>query len=190
MSAAPEIFDKSQPRVGLRRFGDDFRSRSSATTVGLEHLEQLAHWLDDGFRLPAVGIRFGWDAIAKTIPVFGDALAALVSLYIFQSLRRLNLPRVTRARMLTNIAIDYFVGLIPIIGTVFDVYWKPNVWNVALAERHLSAGDHIESRKARHRDWLFMILATLVAMALLAGTLALGYWVLLQLDHLLAGMRS
>jgi hypothetical protein len=153
------------------------------------HLERLAHWLDDGFRVPTLGLRFGWDAIAKMVPVFGDTLGLIASLYLFQALRRLSLPRVTRARMLTNIAIDYVVGLLPFVGVLFDVYWKPNVWNVALARRHLSATSAEQIRSAHRRDWLFVIIAALVVVVLLAATVTATYWLLLQLVHVLSSLN-
>jgi hypothetical protein len=149
------------------------------------HLEKLAHWLDDGFRVPTLGLRFGWDAIAKMLPVFGDTLGLIASLYLFQALRRMNLPRITRTRMLTNIAIDYVVGLLPFVGVLFDVYWKPNVWNVGLARRHLSATSTAQIRHAHRRDWLFVLIAALVVIALLCVTFAAAYWLLSQLVLLL-----
>ena len=108
------------------------RRESLDESDSLAHLASLAHWLDDGFRVPNLGVRFGWDAIAKLIPVFGDTLSLIASLYLFSSLRRLELPRVTCARMAMNIGIDYVVGFIPLVGTIFDMYWKPNIWNVGL----------------------------------------------------------
>src|SRR5438876_6108481 len=72
----------------------------------LDHLASIAYWLDEGFRIPNVGLRFGWDSVAKLVPIFGDALGLMASLYLMSSLRRLNLPRVTMLRMTANVAID------------------------------------------------------------------------------------
>ena len=170
------------------------RTTSGRTSPGdeldpLAHLAWIAHWLDDGFRVPNFGIRFGWDAIAKLIPVFGDALGLLASLYLFSSLRRLELPRVTRARMAMNIGIDYVVGLIPLVGTVFDVYWKPNVWNVGLARRHLIAIEPAHARKARRNDALFMIATTLILLVVLVGSIAGCVWLIGQIVHLISSAR-
>jgi hypothetical protein len=156
------------------------------TTDEIGHLEWIAHWLDDGFQVPNVGIRFGWDAIAKLVPVFGDMLGLIASLYLFQSFRKFGLRRVTLARMALNIAIDYFVGLIPLVGTVFDVFWKPNVWNVALLRRHLASANTAASMKARRQDWIFLIATSLIIVMLFAISVVAAYWLLLKIVHLLS----
>ena len=85
-----------------------------------------------------------------------------------------------------NIGIDYVVGLIPLVGTVFDVYWKPNVWNVALARRHLVAVDPAHVRKARRNDALFVIGATLIALVVIVGSIAGCVWLIGQIIHVLS----
>jgi hypothetical protein len=49
---------------------------------------------------------------------------------------RRGVPRVVVARMFVNIAIDVFVGMIPVVGDAFDVLWRSNTRNLALLERH------------------------------------------------------
>ena len=41
------------------------------------------------------------------------------------------------ARMVGNIALDTVVGSIPILGSIFDVYFKANKRNIRLLKRHL-----------------------------------------------------
>ncbi|HEY2759476.1 MAG TPA: DUF4112 domain-containing protein [Pirellulales bacterium] len=177
--------DRAQPREPAWSGRDQPPEKDDS----LAHLAWIAHWLDEGFRIPNVGIRFGWDSIAKLIPVFGDALGLIASLYLFSSLRRLDLPRVTRARMAMNIGIDYVVGLIPFLGAIFDVYWKPNVWNVGLAQRHLSAIEPAHAKKARRSDALFIIATTLVALLVIAGTIASCVWLVGQIIHVFSSAK-
>jgi hypothetical protein len=40
--------------------------------------------------------------------------------------------------MLFNIVVDVGVGSIPVLGDVFDVFWKSNVKNADLFEKHLT----------------------------------------------------
>jgi hypothetical protein len=162
-----------------------FRSRGGTGSDNLAHLAQIAYWLDQGFHIPGVGIRFGWDAIAKLVPVFGDMLGLVASLYLFQQIRQFNLPRITQARMAVNIGIDYFVGMLPLVGTVFDLFWKPNVWNVALLRRHLSAPHPAALAKARRKDWLFVLITVFVVTTLFVASAMLAYWLLLSIVHLL-----
>jgi Domain of unknown function (DUF4112) len=168
-----------------RRHYDDAPERS------LEHLERLAHWLDDGYRLPGGRVRFGWDTILKILPVVGDQLSLLASIYLYAAIRRFQLPRVTQARIAMYIAVDYIVGMIPIIGAIFDVFWKPNVWSVALVRRrlHLATGEPRSARRARREDFLVVVLAIIFVIAALAALIALAIWVVTLLVHALGGVR-
>ena len=85
----------------------------------LERLEQLARLMDSRFRIPGTGIRFGLDAIAGLVPGLGDAAAALPALYILFEARRMGVPVSLRIRMIVNIAIDFLIGAIPLVGDLF-----------------------------------------------------------------------
>lgn len=136
------------------------------------HLEQIAYWLDSAFRVPGIGLRFGFDAILDLVPGIGDALGALLSMYIFQAARRFGVSRVTLARMAMNIGIDYIGGLVPFLGAIFDAYWKANIWNVALLKRHIKSTPQ-ELRKARRGDGLFVALCIVGLVLFMVATFAL-----------------
>ena len=46
-------------------------------------------------------------------------------------------PKLTLARMLGNVGVDFVVGAIPLLGDMFDVVWKANRKNARLLEQHL-----------------------------------------------------
>jgi hypothetical protein len=52
--------------------------------------------------------------------------------------RRLGADRLLLRRMVGNAAIDIGIGLVPIIGAVFDVFYRSNVRNVALLMAEIS----------------------------------------------------
>lgn len=137
-------------------------------------LDALAQWMDSIFEIPGTRIRIGLDPILGLIPGLGDALTTLVSLYILSAARRYGVPRVTVLRMAANIAIDFALGSLPLLGDVFDVFWKSNNKNVALLRRHVLATP-AEQRRARSGDWLFLIGLMLLLVALFVGSLALAY---------------
>src|SRR3978361_378970 len=83
-------------------------------------LDDLAFYLDDLFRIPGVGWRFGLDAIIGLVPNVGDTLTSFASFYILFAGVRYGVPKITLLRMAFNIGLDYFVGSIPIIGDAFD----------------------------------------------------------------------
>ena len=72
-------------------------------------VEAVARWLDYAFALPG-GFRFGVAGMVGLIPGFGDALDALISLYIVIRAIQLGVPRVTVARMLVNVGIERSPG--------------------------------------------------------------------------------
>ena len=99
----------------------------------LRRARTLARILDAQFSI--AGIRFGADAIVGLIPGIGDTIALGVSLYPLYLVHKHKLPRKYARRMVTNVTIDWLVGLVPLAGDVFDVYFKANLKNLALLER-------------------------------------------------------
>lgn len=103
----------------------------------LAALDDLAHLLDARWRIPGTGIRFGIDAVAGLLPGIGDAATGLVSAYIVLHGVRHRVPGRVIARMIGNVALDTVVGSVPIVGSLFDVFFKANNRNVGLLRQHL-----------------------------------------------------
>ena len=103
----------------------------------LRSLRRFAHLLDETFRIPVIGYRIGLEPILGLIPVVGDISGLIVSSYLIVRAARLGVPKSLVARMVGNAVIDATVGSIPIVGDVFDFFWKVNKRNVRLLERHL-----------------------------------------------------
>lgn len=107
----------------------------------LQRTRSLARFLDRSTTIPGTQIRLGADAILGIVPVIGDSLSGLLSLYIVVEAIRADVSRTTAARMLLNIALDSIGGSLPIVGTMFDIVWKANERNVSLLERQLCEHD-------------------------------------------------
>jgi hypothetical protein len=82
-------------------------------------------------------IRFGLDALIGLVPGIGDAITTVLSLYIVNEARALGAPRLLLARMLANVALDGFVGAIPLFGDAYDVAFRANRRNMALLLGHI-----------------------------------------------------
>lgn len=147
-------------------------------------VELLARWMDSVFEIPGTGIRFGFDALVGLVPGLGDLLTSVVSLYILQVASRRGVPRVTLVRMASNIAVDYALGSVPLVGDVFDVYWKANLKNAELLRRHALSG-LAEQRRARSGDWLFVAGLMVLLIALLVGCITIAWWIAAGLWRLL-----
>ncbi|WP_158045915.1 DUF4112 domain-containing protein [Skermanella pratensis] len=103
----------------------------------IAHLERLADLLDSRWRIPGTRIPIGLDGIASIIPVVGDSATGVVAAYLVFQAARLGVPRSTLLRMLGNVGVDWAVGSIPVVGTLFDIGFKANRRNMRLLREHL-----------------------------------------------------
>lgn len=164
--------------------------RPSERPVEIEaSLERLSWIMDDLIRIPGLNWRFGLDALAGLIPGFGDTATSLVSFYILAAAVRYQVPKITLARMGLNLAIDYLVGSLPMVGDLFDAWWKSNQRNMALLNERATVSAS-EARKGKLSDWLFVgfLIVVLAAMALGAAIVSV-YLLVLLLDMLSRGAR-
>lgn len=129
-------------------------------------IERLGWIMDDVFRVPVLGWRFGLDALVGLIPGFGDTGTTLVSFYILAAGVRYRVPKITLARMGLNIAIDYLVGSLPVVGDIADAWWKSNRMNIELLRKRATVSAE-DARSGRLSDWLFVggIIVGLTALA-------------------------
>lgn len=102
-----------------------------------KRLDRYASLLDNKFRIPGTRIRFGWDAIIGLIPGLGDTVTLLLSAVILIEARRIGAPKSLLLKMAGNMGLEWLIGLIPILGDMFDVYWKANIRNMDLLKQHL-----------------------------------------------------
>ena len=103
----------------------------------LERLERMTNWLDDRFVIPGTGIRFGLDPILGLIPGVGDTVATAFTALLIGHAQRHGLPGHAKARMLGNLAVDWIVGSIPLVGDLFDIGFHANRRNLDIVKRHL-----------------------------------------------------
>jgi hypothetical protein len=164
-----------------------FGSRDIARPAKVDvSLERLSWVMDDLIRVPGLGWRFGLDALIGLIPGFGDTATSLVSFYILVAAVRYRVPKITIMRMGLNLALDYLLGSVPVVGDLFDAWWKSNQKNVALLkERATVEGE--AAREGRLSDWLFVgaIIFGLIGLAL--GSAIVSVYLFLQISRQLAG---
>jgi hypothetical protein len=100
---------------------------------------RLAWMLDNQFQIPGTSIRVGLDGILGLIPGIGDTISSGLSLLILAEAVQLRVSKRTLARMVGNIALDWVIGLVPLLGDAFDILYKANMCNLALLEADLAA---------------------------------------------------
>ncbi len=142
-----------------------------------ENLETLSRWMDSQFRIPVLNWRFGLDSILGLVPGVGDTATSLASLYIMASAVRYGVPKITLLRMAFNVGLDYVFGSIPVIGDLFDAWWKSNRRNVELVRQRATVSPD-ELHAGKLSDWLFVGLITIFLLALLIGSVTLAIYLL------------
>ena len=117
----------------------DFRNMDRLAR--LRRMRGLARLMDTALRIPGTRYSFGADSIIGLVPVVGDFAGAAISLYIVNEARRLGVPSDKLLKMLANIGFDAAAGSIPLVGDLFDVYFKSNRRNLDLILQHFGL-DH------------------------------------------------
>src|SRR5208337_4628030 len=82
---------------------------------------------------PVTNISLGLDALLGLLPVGGDVLTGFVQAgLVLVALKHYRVPRAVAARMMGNVLLDIAVGAIPLLGDMFDVFFKANTANLKL----------------------------------------------------------
>ncbi|MCR6502878.1 DUF4112 domain-containing protein [Shinella sp. CPCC 101442] len=122
-----------------------FERESVETTkhdLPIEHLARLpsnsraARLTDTALRVRGTRISLGADSVLGLVPGIGDFASAAVSLVIVNEARRLGVPNDKLVKMLVNVGFDTVAGSVPVLGDVFDVYFKSNRRNLQLVLDH------------------------------------------------------
>ena len=104
----------------------------------LLRLQLLSQRLDESITLPGTKYKIGIDPIIGLIPGGGDVIGGILSMYIMHTGIKMGVQKTVIIKMFRNIALDFLIGWIPIIGDIFDIVWKSNQKNVKLIEESLN----------------------------------------------------
>lgn len=128
-----------------------------------ERLDKLSWWLDQSFRVPGTRFRFGLDALIGLVPFAGDAVGLGLSLWVMREAHQCGAPRPLLLRMGGNALMDALAGFVPVVGDVFDFFFKANRRNAELLREHLDLQLQPPPRSAR---WIRLVAGLLAAAGL------------------------
>lgn len=143
--------------------------RDSENEAAARGMRRLAWLLDDSIRLPG-GYRIGLDGLVGLIPGLGDAAGLAASSYILFLARRFHIPRVVMARMIGNVLLESIIGVIPVLGDLFDFAFKANRRNIALMEQYF-----VDERRLRQNSWSRVIMVGVIVIAVIVLFLFLAF---------------
>ncbi|MBV9105413.1 MAG: DUF4112 domain-containing protein [Verrucomicrobia bacterium] len=142
-------------------------------------IKLVSRLLDTVFLIPGTRIRFGLEPIIGLIPVLGDQVTSLVSAALLYRSVQHRLPKIALVRMALNIFINAVIGMVPVIGDIFVLWYKPNIRNYTILQRY--AG---QASAPTGGDWLFVsvligstfFLIVVVTLVIVYATLSQFRW--------------
>lgn len=141
----------------------------------VNRLQRLSYLLDQSIPIPGTGYRIGLDPILGLFPAWGDAAGAVLSVYIVVNALQLGVSKPILLKMLSNILLETLVGVVPVLGDIFDATWKANLRNMQLLEAHLDSPS-LGPRKPVNPLLLVSVVVVLV-LVLVAG-IVFSLWLL------------
>jgi hypothetical protein len=152
----------------------------------IDFLDGVSRLMDRCFEIPGSRFRFGINSLLLFLPGLGDAVAAMISTFILTvALNHYRVPRIVAARMILNSVLDTAVSALPIVGNLWDVWFKADTRNVNLLRPYVS--DAYERPPSTWGHWVFVGTALLLCVA----ALALVVWVMaVMIGIMLRGLQA
>lgn len=105
----------------------------------LQFARRFARLMDNQFSI--LGFRFGLDGIVGMIPGLGDLIGLALSSYLIWIAANFNVPASKLLHMIINVLIDLFIGSVPVIGDLGDIFFKANQRNLQILEEHTALNE-------------------------------------------------
>lgn len=147
------------------------KARQQAT---LARLDKFSRITDTAIRIPFTRIRLGLDPIIGLLPVVGDLIGLVLSLYVLLEAHRSGAGKRIKAHMIKNILIETFGGMVPVVGDAFDVVYKANTRNTRLLREYLEQELSTEPQPRFPWKQLVFLVILLAVLTGLVAPLILG----------------
>ena len=137
----------------------------------IEAAEKIARVMDGWYVDPLMGLFVPW---------LGDVLGAGLGLYPVVLAWRRGAPKGLIARMLLNLSVDLIGGAVPVVGDIWDFFFRAHSRNLALLR---SRSDDAARIRSSPRDALVVVAAAAVFLAALAVPVTLLVWAIKALSR-------
>jgi hypothetical protein len=139
----------------------------------LRWIESISTFLDNQFRVPGTNFRFGLDPILGLIPFGGSAASFAISAGLLLTMVKYGVSRKVLILMVGNLLLDAILGSIPVVGNIFDFFYKANQRNVNLLKRHYQEGKYTGSGTG-------ILIAIALALLVILALVIYGTWELIS----------
>jgi hypothetical protein len=143
---------------------------------GTGWIKSVSYLMDEQFRFPGTKFRFGIDPIINLFPLVGDMTGFLISAGMLLTMARNGASSKVVVLMSINILVDSVIGPIPVLGNIFDFYFKSNTRNLRLMQEYFVEGKHQGSGK--NTIIIALIVLVLILALLVYGLIKVGEWVI------------
>lgn len=100
-------------------------------------LAKFANTMDSVVRIPFTNQGVGADAALSTVPIAGDVAGLLLTGYAFMLGIKLGVPAKKLTPAVRLALIDLVVGIVPVAGTVMDVFLRPSRKTLQIVREHM-----------------------------------------------------
>ena len=146
----------------------------------LRWVDGMSRMLDTKFRIPGTGTRFGLDFILGLVPGAGDLLSLGMSGILVATMAKNGASPRLAAKMLFNVGLDATVGAVPILGNLFDLFYKANYRNAELMREYYGEGKHQGS------VWPVIAMVVIVFLAIVAVSI----WIIVEVFQWIGGLMG
>jgi Domain of unknown function (DUF4112) len=163
---------RSEPLQGEILFGPS-RGQPSAQPM-LALLDLVSFVMDRLVEVPGTKVRVGLNTLLLLLPIVGDAFSSAVSAAILTiGLSVFRVPKIIAVRMMMNSLIDAAIGWIPVLGDVFNLWFKADTRNVRLLMEY--AGRAEQEPPSTWKHWLFVVGMGILFLLILT-LIGMGVW--------------
>ena len=122
-------------------------SQNAESRRRVERMQALSKSLDSKFTIPGIGVPVGWDSILGLIPGIGDLVTLGPGLAMMAEGYRMGARKRALARMGWNTGVDVALGTVPLVGDIFDLFFKSHRKNATILMSEL---ERIEAQAAEY----------------------------------------
>ncbi|MGK7396694.1 MAG: DUF4112 domain-containing protein [Candidatus Cyclobacteriaceae bacterium M3_2C_046] len=116
--------------------------RNQTKNPDFSFVEKVSKLMDAKYNLPGTKFKFGLDPIIGLIPFVGDSVTFAISSGLVLIMVKNGASGKVVVKMIINVLLDTIIGSIPLLGSVFDFFYKANTRNVRLLKEHYEHGKH------------------------------------------------
>lgn len=117
-------------------------------------LAKYANIMDSAVRIPFTRQGVGADAALSSVPIVGDIAGFILTCYAIYKAKQIGVPNHKLGSVFKLAVLDAVVGMIPVIGTVFDIFIRPSRRALEVVHTHIRTEYGIENLDHIHHPFL------------------------------------